>query len=153
MMQPASAPCPIEGKPVPDESVRLTSSYSNVLSPLTLRQFIDMRLCKMFPQVFRHVEGSVPFTLYYGMRQKWSWKEMVEWKVLLNESEPLFLQLISVTADQRPDIAIENTVVQQPVHSLEAWRVFEHKLIDCVHRPAPDVLADWVPLEPNQEEA
>jgi len=115
----------------------------------SLRQFIDIKLRRMFPNVLRHAD----FTLYFGLKQKWGLAEIAEWKLLTSEVEPPVLQLICVTTDQRPDIVIENTVAQDRMHSMESWRAFEHKLMDAVHRPSQPVLADWVPLEESDASA
>jgi len=122
-------------------------------SPLSLRQFVEKRLSRMFPRSNRHESGSPAFTLYYGLRQKWGSADIAEWKLFLRETEPPFLELVCVTIDQRADILVENIVYSETVHSLGAWRAFECRMIEAVHRPCPAVEADWTLLEEASEEA
>jgi len=133
---------------------RLYSLHGNCYSIVpvqSLKQFIDVKLRRMFPDVVRQTEATNPFSLYYGLKQKWGLAELAEWKVLVSEVEPPVLQLICVTTDQRPDILIENTVAVGRMHSIESWRAFEHALINAVHRPSQPVFAEWEPLEESGE--
>jgi hypothetical protein len=113
----------------------------------TLRHLMDARLCRMFPCVDRQAATGKPFTIYSGLKQKWGLADICEWKVRLTEGEALHVELICVTTDQRPDIQIENIVVQGQILSATGWRVLECRLIDAVHRPCLPVEADWVVID------